>query len=101
MTPEMWLDLEPIPHRASCNSPQIAKFPRGFSTVLPCSLLGSTSHVLHVDVGATPLPVDLVPQLGRLGHQILSCSAVSQGHRVLDRLGLPGSDESDLSASTR
>ena len=33
MTPEMWLDLEPIPHRASCNSPQIAKFPRGFSTV--------------------------------------------------------------------
>ena len=81
MTPEMCLDLEPILHRASRNLPQIARIPRGFSTVLPCSLLGATSHVLRVDVGAALLLVDLVPRLGGLGHQNFS--------RLCRRPGVP------------
>ena len=28
MTPDMWLDLKPIPHRASCILPHIAKLPQ-------------------------------------------------------------------------
>ena len=30
MTPEMWLDLEPIPHRASCNFAADRQKPSGF-----------------------------------------------------------------------
>ena len=40
MTPEMGLISSAILHRASHFLPQIAKIPRGFSAMLPCSLLG-------------------------------------------------------------
>ena len=38
--PEMWLDLVPIPHRACAHFAADRQIPRGFSTMLPCSLLG-------------------------------------------------------------
>ena len=33
--PEMWLDLEPIPHRCYAHLAADRQIPRGFSTVLP------------------------------------------------------------------
>ena len=40
MTPEMCLISSAILHRASHILPQIGIIPRGFSVMLPCSLLG-------------------------------------------------------------
>ena len=71
MTPEMWLDLEPILHRVSRKLPKIARIPRGFSTMLPCSLLGSTptkllSAIVGVMVDAMWGGLEIKPHLG--GH---------------------------------
>ena len=95
MTPEMWLDLEPIHTVATRISPQIARIPRGFSTVLPCSLLAWHSRSTPELVCHLPSR-GLVPRLGGWGTKIFQVSAVGHGRRVLGRLGLRGPDESDL-----
>ena len=96
--PEMWLELEPIYTDAlrNCRSSQI---PPGIEHGVALRCLGLSSHVLHVNVGATSLLVVLVPRLGGWGTKIFQVSAVGHGRRVLGRLGLRGPDESDLPVS--
>ena len=85
--PEMWLELEPIYTDAlrNCRSSQI---PSGIEHGVALRCLGLSSPVLHMNVGATSLHVVLV---GGWGTNIFHVSVVSQGCRVLDKWGLPGS----------
>ena len=89
----MWLDLEPIPHRASCILPKIAKIPRGFSTVLPCSLLGR--HLTFYLRCVLPTFLWSCATVGWVG-ALICLHAVVQACRVEQRSGRPGPDESDL-----
>ena len=43
MTPEMWLDLEPIPHRASCNFTADRQNPSGIQHDVALQLAWRTS----------------------------------------------------------
>ena len=69
MTPEMWLDLEPIHTVATRIAPQIAN-PSGIQrgVALQPSWLGT--HVLHLNWCATFPFVVLVPRLGGWGTKI-------------------------------
>ena len=92
----MWLDLEPIPHRASCNFAADRQNPSGIQH-------GVALLAAWLDISCST----------REGCHLLSCDvchgwegwdtkmfhdlhAVIQAHRMGDRSGRPGSDESDL-----
>ena len=93
MTPEMWLDLEPIPHRASRNLPQIARIPRGSAR---CCLAACLARHLTFYLRCVP-PTFLwsCATVGWVGAQHF-LHAVVQACRVERRSGRPGPDESDL-----
>ena len=96
MTPEMWLDLEPIPHRASCYFAADRQNPSGIQrgvALLVAWLVISRStrercHLLSCDVCHGWEGWDT-----NFFHDLL---AVIQAHHVGYRSGLPGSEESDL-----
>ena len=98
--PEMWLELEPIYTDAlrNCRSSPI---PSGNKHGVALRCLGLSSHVLHVKWVPPPFLWPWCHGWVGWGTKFFHDHAVSQGRHVLDRLGLPGSDESDLSASTR
>ena len=96
MTPEMWLDLEPILHRASCKLAADRQNPSGIQhgvallvawLDISCSMR-EECHLLSCDVchGWEGWDTNFFHDL----------HAVIQAHRMGDRSGRPGSDESDL-----
>ena len=100
MTPEMWLDLEPIPHRASCEFAADRPNPSGsqHGVALLVAWLVLTFYYVK---GAT-FYIVTVSRLGGLGHQISSRSACRQPGAATPVLrGLPGSDESRASQTKR
>ena len=96
MTPEMWLDLEPIPHCASHNF--AADRQKSLGDSARCCLAGCLAGYLtfYCVKGATFLVT--VSRLGGLGHQFLFtiCMPSATGCDALPLRGLCGSDESCL-----
>ena len=66
MTPEMWLELEPIKHRCHVQLAAVRQFPRGMHGV---ALLLQWPPRFTLELGLALLLVVLVPRLGGLGHQ--------------------------------
>ena len=99
MTPEMWLDLEPISHRASRILPQIAN-PSGIAHGV--ALLVAWLVLTFYYVKGATFYIVTVSRLGGLGHQKFSRSACRQpGAAMLVLRDLPGSDESRASQTKR
>ena len=93
MTPEMWLDLEPIPHRASCIFCRRSPESLGVQHGVALQLAWPTSHVLP-EMCATYLSVVLCCAWVGWGTNFLH--AVVQACPMEQRSGRPGPDESDL-----
>ena len=68
MTPEMWLDLEPIPHRASCNFAADRQNTSGIQHGVAL-LVAWLVLTFYYAKGAT-FYIVTVSRLGGLGHQI-------------------------------
>ena len=92
----MWLELSPS-HIRHVQLAAVRQIPQGMHDA---ALLLHRSHVLPCRLRAACLPVAWCHGWVGWGTKIVHDAAVSQGRHVLDRLGLPGSDESDLSVST-
>ena len=68
MTPEMWLELEPIKHRCHVQLAAVRQFPREMHGV---ALLLQWPPRSTLESGLAILLVVLVPRLGGVGHQFI------------------------------
>ena len=94
MTPEMWLDLVPILHRACAHFAADRQNPSGIQHGVALQLAWPTSHVLP-EMCATYLSVVL--RHAWVGRGTYFLHAVVQACHVGQRSGRPGPDESDPS----
>ena len=72
MTPEMWLELEPIKHRCHVQLAAVRQFPRETHGV---ALLLQWPSRFTLESGLALLLVVLVPRLGGKGHHFFSFDA--------------------------